>query len=84
MTIFERQLKSYLYMIYASYKQLSERGVHPTQIAKFMKGERGLSGESIGKIIDYLGCHLSPPERRWLPKPVGRPKKAVVYDKKAE
>jgi transcriptional regulator with XRE-family HTH domain len=73
---FECVVQAYIESSCASYKQLSEEaGVHASQISKFMKGERGLSSLSIGRIVDALGCSLLPPTRKFQPPTVGRPKK---------
>ena len=73
---FECMVKAYIESTGASYKQLGEQaGVHASQISKFMKGERGLSSLSIGRIVDALGCSLLPPTRKFQPPTVGRPKR---------
>jgi hypothetical protein len=46
-------------------------------IGKFMRGERGLTLESVGKILDTLGCVLTVGKNRFASRPVGRPKKVV-------
>jgi transcriptional regulator with XRE-family HTH domain len=64
-----------------SYKQLSkESGVDQSQIGKFMSGKRGLTLDTIGKIMDVLGCSLSLNVKIFSKKPIGRPKK-VVFDR---
>ena len=53
---FELKVSEYIESTGVSYKELGEAsGVHPSQISKFMKGERGLSSLSIGRIVDALG-----------------------------
>jgi len=84
LTRFEVQVKNAIEFSGISYKQLGkESAVHPAMISKFMKGERGLTVESVGKILDALGCMLTPPSNRFAPKPTGRPKK-VIYDRDQE
>src|SRR5271157_5110339 len=76
---FEGLVRSYIELSCASYKHLGgAAGVHPSQISKFMKGERGLSSLSIGRIVDALGCHLLPPTRKFQPPTVGRPKASIT------
>ena len=49
-----------------------------SQVGRFMYGERGLSSETLGKILDTLDCSLNPPRNRFTPKPIGRPRKTIV------
>ena len=85
---FEHIVRSYIELSGASYRDLGEAaGVHPSQISKFMKGERGLSSLSIGRIVDALGCQLLPPSRKFQPPTVGRPKSTPaphVYQSRLE
>jgi hypothetical protein len=74
-TTFERMVRSYINMTGASYADIAiTASVHPSQISKFMKGERGLNSPSLGRILDALGCQLLPPTMRFKPVTVGRPK----------
>ena len=78
MTVFEMQVRTVITLSRISYKQLGkESGVHPAMIGKFMRGERGLTLESVGKILDTLGCVLTVQGNRIASRPVGRPKKIV-------
>jgi plasmid maintenance system antidote protein VapI len=75
----ERNVSEYIRSTGVSYHELGEiAGVHPSQISKFMKGERGLSSLSIGRLVDALGCPLLPPTRKFKPVTVGRPKTPVT------
>lgn len=75
---FELKVSKYIESTGGSYQELGEAsGVHPSQISKFMKGERGLSSLSIGRIVDALGCPLLPPTRKFEPSTVGRPKTTI-------
>ncbi len=78
MTLFEMQVRAAITFSGISYKQLGkESGVHPAMIGKFMRGERGLTLESVGKILDTLGCVLTVGKNRFAPRPIGRPRKVI-------
>jgi hypothetical protein len=81
MTTFEMQVRAAITLCGISYKQLGKQsGVHPAMIGKFMRGERGLTVQSLGKILDSLGCVLIVGNNSFAsrPRPVGRPKKIVT------
>jgi transcriptional regulator with XRE-family HTH domain len=81
MTKFEMQVRRHIILSGISYKQLSkESGVDQSQIGKFMTGKRGLTLDTVGKIMDVLGCYLSPNVNIFPKRPVGRPKK-LVFDR---
>jgi transcriptional regulator with XRE-family HTH domain len=81
MTKFELQIRALITLSGISYKQLSkESGVDQSQIGKFMSGKRGLTLDTVGKIMDVLGCSLSPNVKIFSKRPVGRPKK-LVFDR---
>jgi transcriptional regulator with XRE-family HTH domain len=78
MTRFEERVRWAVEMSKMSYSHLGkEANVHPAQIGKFMRGEISLTTESVGKILDALGCNLGPPLNRFEPKRTGRPPKQL-------
>lgn len=79
MTRFEQQVREVIEASGITYAQLAEEaGVSGSQVGRFMYGERGLSSETLGKILDTLDCSLNPPRNRFTPKPIGRPRKTIV------
>ena len=57
----ERQLRE---AIQASGKSLSQlgqvSGVDAGRLSRFMRGERGLNVEAVGRLCEVLGLHLAP------------------------
>jgi hypothetical protein len=50
-----------------SYTRLGKLAkIHPTSLSRFMTGDVVLSGESLGRLLDVLGCRLGPPDVEWL------------------
>ena len=49
-------------------------------IGRFMNRDRGLNSETLGRILDKLGCTLTPVINRYAPKPVGRPRKYYAHE----
>lgn len=81
MTMFEQAVRSAVQASGITYSQLAkEANVDPSQVGKFMAGKRGLTTESVGRILDALGCTLTAPINRYAPKPVGRPR--IIVDHK--
>jgi ribosome-binding protein aMBF1 (putative translation factor) len=81
-TMFEATVRAAIHTSGLSYTQLSkEAKVDGTAIGRFMSGERGLNSETLGRILDTLGCTLTPVINRFAPKPVGRPRKQVYRGK---
>jgi transcriptional regulator with XRE-family HTH domain len=82
MTMFEQAVKAAIEASGVTYSQLAkEANVDPSQVGKFMAGKRGLTTETVGRILDALGCTLTAPINRYAPKPVGRPRKYVSRGK---
>lgn len=80
LTDFEMEVRKHIEGCGVPYKELAERtGVHANQIGRFMRGERGLTSWSLGRIIDFLGMQLSPPKVVWNvpPEAAGRPKQVL-------
>src|SRR5436309_727584 len=99
-SFFEQQVRAAVEFSGWSYADLSkEAGVAASQIGRFMSGERGLSSEAMGKLLDSIGCTLSTPTKKRErqrkqgrhPKPVKRVEltkdqfwgHVMVYDNKA-
>lgn len=81
-TNFENQVRAAIEGSGLSYSRLAkEAKVDASQVGKFMAGKRGLNSETLGKILDTLGCTLGPPINRFAPKPMGRPRKYVYRGK---
>jgi transcriptional regulator with XRE-family HTH domain len=81
MTKFEMQVRAHIVLSGISYKQLAKKsGVDQSQIGKFMSGKRGLTLDTVGKIMDVLECSLSENVKIFSKRPVGRPKK-LVFDR---
>jgi hypothetical protein len=75
-TKFEEMCRWAISMSGASYTQLGrEAHVNPHQIGKFMREEITLSATSLGKLLDVLGCKITPPTRLFVKRPTGRPPK---------
>jgi transcriptional regulator with XRE-family HTH domain len=84
-TFFEQQVRNAVEISGFTYSQLAKQsGVSASQIGRYMSGERGLTSEGLGKILDALGCMLTEPTRRRDTKPIGRPKKPVLRVKLTE
>ena len=82
MTMFEQAVRAAIQASGITYSQLAkEANVDPSQVGKFMAGKRGLTTETVGRILDTLGCTLTAPINRYAPKPVGRPRKYVSRGK---
>lgn len=82
MTMFEQAVRAAIQASGITYSQLAkEANVDPSQVGKFMSGKRGLTTETVGRILDTLGCTLTAPINRYAPKPVGRPRKYVSRGK---
>ena len=81
-TMFEAAVRAAIQSSGLSYTQLAkEAKVDGTSLGRFMNGERGLNSETLGRILDTLGCTLTAPINRYAPKPVGRPRKYVSRGK---
>jgi hypothetical protein len=79
-TAFENDVRRHIEQCGVPYKELAQRtGVHVNQIGRFMRGERGLTSWSLGRIFAFLGMRISEPNKRWtIPANIaGRPKTAV-------
>src|SRR4051812_6843271 len=80
-TAFEEAVRAAIQASGLTYTQLSrEAKVDGTAIGRFMNRERGLNSETLGRILDKLGCTLTPVINRFAPKPVGRPRKCYAYE----
>ena len=80
-TAFENEVRLHIEQCGVPYKELAERtGVHVNQIGRFMRGERGLTSWSLGRIFQFLGMKIGPPNKRWnIPANLaGRPKAMVT------
>ena len=81
MTMFEQAVRAAIQASGITYSQLAkEANVDPSQVGKFMAGKRGLTTETVGRILDTLGCTLTAPINRYAPKPVGRPRKCYAHE----
>jgi hypothetical protein len=83
-TAFENEVRLHIEQCGVPYKELAERtGVHVNQIGRFMRGERGLTSWSLGRIFAFLGMRIGPPNKRWtIPANLaGRPKATVIREK---
>jgi transcriptional regulator with XRE-family HTH domain len=81
-TMFEAAVRAAIQSSGLSYTQLAkEAKVDGTSLGRFMNGERGLNSETLGRILDTLGCTLTPVINRFAPKSVGRPRKCVYRGK---
>ena len=77
-TAFEEAVRAAIQASGLSYTQLAkEAKVDGTSLGRFMNRERGLNSETLGRILDKLGCTLTPVINRFAPNPVGRPRKYV-------
>jgi hypothetical protein len=79
-TAFENAVRRHIEWCRVPYKELAEQtGVHVNQIGRFMRGERGLTSWSLGRIFDYLGMTVGRPTMQWdIPANLaGRPKNAI-------
>ncbi len=82
-TMFEEAVRAAIQVSGLTYTQLSkEAKVDGTSLGRFMTGERGLNSETLGRILDKLGCTLTPVINRFAPKPVGRPRKYHAHEMK--
>ena len=80
-TTFEAAVRAAIQASGLSYTQLAkEAKVDGTAIGRFMNGERGLNSETLGRILDKLGCTLTPVINPFAPKPVGRPRKCYAQE----
>ena len=80
-TMFEEAVRAAIQVSGITYTQLSkEAKVDGTSLGRFMSGERGLNSETLGRILDTLGCTLTAPINRYAPKPVGRPRKHYAHE----
>ena len=80
-TMFEEAVRAAIQVSGITYTQLSkEAKVDGTSLGRFMSGERGLNSETLGRILDTLGCTLTAPINRYAPKPVGRPRKCYAVE----
>ena len=83
-TAFEFEVRRHIEQCGVPYKELAERtGVHVNQIGRFMRGERGLTSWSLGRIFAFLGMKVSEPNKRWtIPANLaGRPKATVARNR---
>jgi transcriptional regulator with XRE-family HTH domain len=80
-TAFEEAVRAAIQASGLSYTQLAkEAKVDGSAIGRFMNRERGLNSETLGRILDKLGCTLTPVINRYAPKPVGRPRKYYAHE----
>jgi hypothetical protein len=80
-TMFEQAVRAAIQVSGITYTQLAkEAKVDGTSLGRFMSGERGLNSETLGRILDTLGCTLTAPINRFAPKPVGRPRKCYAVE----
>jgi transcriptional regulator with XRE-family HTH domain len=80
-TMFEEAVRAAIQVSGITYTQLAkEAKVDGTSLGRFMSGERGLNSETLGRILDTLGCTLTAPINRYAPKPVGRPRKYYAHE----
>lgn len=81
-TLFEQAVRAAIQASGISYSQLAkEAKVDGSAIGRFMSGDRGLNSDTLGRILDTLGCTVTAPINRFAPKPVGRPRKQVYHGK---
>ena len=82
MTSFEQQVRGAIEVSGIAYSQLAkEANVDAGAVSRFMSGKRGLTSDTLGRILDTLGCTLGPPINRFAPKRVGRPRKIMIVGK---
>jgi transcriptional regulator with XRE-family HTH domain len=78
---FEDQVRQRILDCGVNYAQLgAEAGVSGSQIGRYMAGERSLTSETLGRILDVLGVGLGPQTRQIVAKPMGRPRKPVFIN----
>jgi transcriptional regulator with XRE-family HTH domain len=78
-TFFEQQVRAAVQLSGWSYADLSrESGISASQLGRYMSGEKGLSSEALGRLLDTIGCTLSTPSKmRERKKTQGRHPKPV-------
>jgi transcriptional regulator with XRE-family HTH domain len=78
-TFFEQQVRAAVQLSGWSYADLSRgSGISASQLGRYMSGEKGLSSEALGRLLDTIGCTLSTPSKmRERKKTQGRHPKPV-------